>query len=75
MRSERSEQSDGFRDRVLRAAEEALKEHQYVSVIDILSGIRLLEPVHVEAWRKGRIEFLEEMIQGSPQKISRAIEI
>ncbi len=75
MRSERSEQSDGFRDRVLRAAEEALSEHQYVSVIDILSGIRLLEPVHVEAWRKGLIEFLEEMIQGSPQKISRAIEI
>ena len=54
--------------RVVQAAEAALADHGYVSLIDLFTGMRLLLPVHVESWRKGRIEFLEPMIQGSPQK-------
>ena len=69
------EKKPTLEERVLRAAEAALKEQHYVSPIDVLIGIRLLEPVHVEAWRKGRIDFLESMIQGSPQKISHALAI
>ena len=56
--------------RVVDAAEAALADHGYVSLIDLFTGMRLLQPVHVESWRKGRIEFLELMIQGSPQKIA-----
>src|SRR5450755_1713829 len=62
-------------ERVTQAAEAALADHDYVSVIDVLTGIRLLEPVHVESWRKGRIPFLESMIQGSAEKVRRAFSL
>src|SRR5437016_1035137 len=66
-------QKEPLEDRVIRAAEAALADHQYVSLIDVLTGMRLLHPSHVEAWRKGRLDSLEEMIQGSPDKTSRSI--
>jgi hypothetical protein len=67
------ERHEGLKGRILRAAEAALARQQYVSAIDILTGSRLLEPVHVEAWRKGRIDFLEQTIQANPKKVSQAM--
>ena len=61
--------------RVRQAAEAALADHQYVSAIDILRGMGLLAPTHVEAWRKGRIDFLEQVIQGNLQKLSLAMKL
>ena len=61
---------DALKQRVLQAAENALADHGYVSLIDLFTGMRLLEPVHVESWRKGRIDFLERMLQGSANKIA-----
>jgi hypothetical protein len=61
-------------ERVIRVAEAALAHHDYVSAIDVLTGIRLLEPTHVEAWRKGRLDFLEGAIQANPKKISLAMD-
>lgn len=59
--------------RVVRAAEAALAHHQYVSAIDVLTGMRLLAPAHVESWRKGRIDFLEQAIQANLNKISQSM--
>jgi hypothetical protein len=59
--------------RVARAAEAALTQHHCVSAIDVFIGMRLLAPSDVEAWRKGRIDSLEEVIQGSLWKISFAM--
>lgn len=59
--------------RVVRAAEAALHRQQYVSVIDVLCGMGLLAPTQVDAWRKGRIDFLEPVIQGNPGKISSSM--
>jgi hypothetical protein len=59
--------------RVIRAAEAALADHQYVSAIDVLTGMGLLQPSHVQDWRKGRLDFLERMIQGNLKKISLAM--
>jgi hypothetical protein len=56
--------------RVVRAAEGALAHHQYVSAIDVLTGAGFLAPAHLEAWRKGRVDFLERVIQGNLKKIS-----
>ena len=56
--------------RVLGAAEAALSRQQYVSAIDVLCGMGLLAPTQAESWRKGRIDFLERVIQGNLQKIS-----
>ena len=55
--------------RVIQAAEAALAHHQYVSAIDVLSGMGLLAPAQLDAWRKGRIDFLERAIQGNLEKI------
>jgi hypothetical protein len=59
--------------RAIQAAERALQDHHYVSMIDVLTGMRLLEPVHVEYWRKGRVESLLEMLQVGPEKFGLAV--
>jgi hypothetical protein len=64
------DRQDELRERVVRAAEAALADHQYVSAIDILTGTRLLAPTHVESWRKGRTDYLERVIQANLKKIS-----
>src|SRR5713226_7130365 len=61
--------------RVIRAAEAALAHHQYVSAIDVLTGMQLLAPSHVDDWRRGRLPFLEQMILGNPNKIAQSLAI
>lgn len=61
--------------RVHRAAEAALACQQYVSPIDVLCGMGLLAATQVDSWRKGRIDFLERVIQGSLHKISSSMAI
>ena len=61
--------------RVVRAAENALYHQQYVSAIDVFSGMGLLTSSQVEAWRKGRIDFLERVIQGNLKKLSLSMSI
>jgi hypothetical protein len=56
--------------RVVRAAETVLARHKYVAAIDVFTEMGFLAHAHVEAWRKGRIDFLERMIQGNLKKIS-----
>ena len=58
---------------MIRAAEAALARRQYVSAIDVLTGMGLLTPSHVESWRKGRIDFLERVIHGNLKKISASM--
>jgi hypothetical protein len=67
------ERYDQLKERVVSAAEAALAHKQYVSAIDVLTGSRLLEPAHVESWRKGRIDFLERAIQANLKKISQSM--
>ena len=62
-----------LRERVIRAAEAALADHQYVSSIDVLCGMGLLASTQVKLWRTGRIDFLERQIQGNLNKISLAM--
>jgi hypothetical protein len=62
-------------ERVYRAAEAALARQHYVSAIDVLCGMGLLASSAVDFWRKGRIDFLESEIQGSPNKITSSMAI
>jgi hypothetical protein len=50
-------------DRVIRAAETALADQGYVSVLDVLLGLGWLTGSHVDRWRQGRVGCLQEMIQ------------
>jgi hypothetical protein len=70
-----SAQYDKLKNRVVSAAEAALARKQWVSAIDVLTGSGLLAPTHVESWRKGRIDFLERVIQGNLKKISQSMAI
>ena len=62
-------------ERVAEAAEGALAEQGYVSVIDVLTRIGYLAPVHVDDWRKGRFACLEELIFVHPNKITSALSL
>ena len=62
------ERKPDLKQRVIHAANEALDDHQYVSLIDVLMGIQYLHVNHVEYWKKGGLDFLERMMQGSPKK-------
>lgn len=70
-----SENQRELESRVIRAAETALSSQQYVSAIDVLCGMGLLHAAQVDLWRKGRVGFLEEVIQGNLSKISSSMEI
>jgi hypothetical protein len=70
-----SQRQLGLKERVVRAAEAALARQQYVSAIDVLCGMGLLLPSHVNTWRLGRIDFLEQVIQGNLSKISSSMAI
>lgn len=59
--------------RVIRVSEEVLFRQNYVSAIDIFVGMGFLQPVHVQDWRKGKIPYLEKVIQGNLGKISHAM--
>ncbi len=66
-------EEEALKARVIRAAEAALADHQYVSAIDVLVGMGLLAPSNLDAWRKGRVDILEHVIQGNLKKISRSM--
>src|SRR5713226_6118017 len=61
--------------RVVRAAEEALSEQSYVAPIDILTRLGWLPPSRLDEWRQGRVLTLEDALQVSPAKLSRAMEV
>lgn len=67
--------SHELENRVHRAAEAALAGQQYVCAIDVLCGMGLLAPIRVDDWRKGRIDFLERVVQGNLHKISSSLAI
>ena len=55
--------------RVVQVAELTLYRQHYVSPVDILTGIGYLQPVHLQDWRKGKIPYLESVIQANLGKI------
>jgi hypothetical protein len=62
-------------ERVHEAAEAALARQKYVSLIDVLGGIRWLDGGAVHRWRLGQIECIEEAIQAHPSSLAEAKEL
>lgn len=56
--------------RVIQAAESVLYRQHYVSPLDVLTGMGTLQPSDVQDWEKGKIPYLERVIQGSLGKIN-----
>lgn len=59
--------------RVERAAEEALAEQRHVNLVDVLVRLGWLHPSHLDLWRQGRLDSLEDMIQANPDKLVTAL--
>jgi hypothetical protein len=60
-------------ERVIRAAEAALKEKKYVSAVDVLLGMGWLLPRYFKDWRLGKVGYLERVVQANLKKISYAM--
>lgn len=61
--------------RVVRAAEAALAERQFVSAVDILTGVGWLSSSHLDYWRQGRCDCLERVTTANLHKLSDAMAI
>lgn len=61
--------------RVERAAEAVLAEQRYVSAIDVFLGLGWLAPPHVDEWRQGRVQCLEQVVQAGLPKLSTAMRV
>jgi len=62
-------------ERVIAAAEAALAERQLVTAIDVLLGLGWLSRSSEQAWRQGRIPYLEAAVTANLSKISRAMRV
>lgn len=62
-----------IKKRVIQAAEETLAQQLYVSPLDVFVRMGSIPPVHVQNWKKGKIPYLEGVIQGNLHKISFAM--
>jgi len=65
-----NENQKRLKQRVIQSAEEALNKKHYVSPIDVFIGMKVLQPAQVEDWRKGKISYLEKVIQVNLSKIT-----
>lgn len=59
--------------RVVAAAEAALAARRFVTAIDVLLGLGWLPASGVQAWRTGRIPYLEAAVTANLSKISKAM--
>jgi hypothetical protein len=63
------------RERTIKVAEEALADRGYVSPIDILVGLGMVYSGHVDPWRRGTIDYLLRNLQGTPEKVRKALSV
>jgi hypothetical protein len=73
--TEGSPRGSSFQERVEHAAEAALKRNGSVGPLELFQEMRLLQPVHVEGWRKGNEYYrtLQPWIQVGPDKFQKTI--
>jgi len=70
-----SKTKKSLEERIVSAANAALENHKYVSPIDVLIGLGWLSQGQVQDWRRGRIQYLEHVIQANLSKITPAMKI
>lgn len=61
--------------RIARAVAAILEKRKIVTPVEVLIGMDLLTPEHLEAWRRGRIPYLEQVIDCNLTRLSRLLRI
>jgi hypothetical protein len=64
-----------FQERVVQAAESALKRHGSVGPLDLFQAMQLLQSVHFEGWRNGNEYYRvrDPWLQAGPERFQKAI--
>jgi hypothetical protein len=62
-------------DRVVRSAENTLRDQHHVSVLDVFQGMGLLTDSHIKYWRNAGVDTLEEVLQAGREKVEKALRI
>ncbi len=66
---------DPLYPRIVRVVESILKRGKVLAPVDVLVGMGLLDPKHLEAWRRGRVSYLERVITCNLTRLSRLLRI
>ena len=66
---------DKFYPRVVDAVEKGLKRKKYITAIDVLISMELLDKSAVDKWRSGSIPYLERVIKCNLSKASRILRL
>jgi hypothetical protein len=61
--------------RIAATATSALRARQVVTPVEVLIGIGWLNPCDVEAWRRGRVPYLERVATANLAKLSTALRL
>ncbi len=64
-----------LRRRVVEAAEAVLARQRYVSAIDVFTGVGWVHSSHVDRWRQGRVDSLEELAAVDARRLGDAVDI
>jgi hypothetical protein len=67
--------NDPLYPRIARAVETILEHQKFVAPVDVLVGMGLLTPDHLEDWRHGRVPYLEQVINCNLTRLSRLLRI
>ena len=68
-----NENDKRLEQRVIAAAEDALAKRRFVTAIDVLGGLGWLPASGEQAWRQGRVLYLEAAVEANLSKISKAM--
>jgi len=63
--------NDPLYPRIARAVAALLEKGKVVTTVDILIGMSLLKPEHLDGWRRGRVPYLEQVIDCNLTRLSR----
>ena len=66
---------DPLYPRIARAFEQTLARGKVVAPVDVLISMNLLAPERLEDWRRGRVPYLEKVINCNLSRLSRLLRI
>jgi hypothetical protein len=66
---------DHLHRRIASAVGSILERTDVLAPVEVLIAMDILAPAHLEDWRRGRVPYLERVIQGSLPRLSRILRI
>lgn len=66
---------DPLYPRIERSVAAVLQKGKVVAPVDVLIGMGLLTPDHLEDWRRGRVPYLEKVINCNLSRLSKLLRI